>query len=80
LDFIMANTPPHAPPSSPNTATGMESRALHDHLYTQAGGSDAYALAAELIPKRGVAKLQSAVVRKLACEAFRGSRTRQRDF
>jgi len=42
-----------------------------------AKASNAYALAADLIPKRGVAYLQSATVRKLARGAFRAARTRQ---
>lgn len=42
-----------------------------------AKASHACALAAGLIPKRGVAYLQSAAVRKLARGAFRAARTRQ---
>lgn len=37
-------------------------------------------VAADLIPKRGVAKLQSTAVRQLARDAFRGPRARQRDL
>jgi len=37
---------------------------------------DAYALAADLIPKGGAGKLQSSAVRKLARDAFGGSRSR----
>jgi hypothetical protein len=40
------------------------------------GGTNGYALAADLIPKRGVPELQSSAARKLAREAFRGSRPR----
>jgi hypothetical protein len=58
------------------TRTDAVVRALDDYLDRQSGGSDAYALAADLIPKRGVAKLQSAAVRQLARDAFRGSRAR----
>jgi len=58
------------------TRTDAVVRALDDYLDRQSGGSDAYALAADLIPKRGVAKLQSAAVRQLARGAFRGSRAR----
>ena len=62
--------------SMESTRTDAVVHALDDYLNRQAGGSDAYALAADLIPKRGVAKLQSATVRKLAHDAFRGSRAR----
>lgn len=58
------------------TRTDAVVRALDDYLDRQSGGSNAYALAADLIPKRGVAKLQSTAVRKLARDAFRGSRSR----
>jgi len=58
------------------TRTGAVVRALEDYLDRKSGDSDAYALAADLIPKRGVAKLQSAAVRQLARGAFRGSRAR----
>ena len=58
------------------TRTDAVMRALDDYLDRQTGGSDAYALAADLIPKRGVAKLQSAAVRRLARNAFRGPRAR----
>lgn len=37
---------------------------------------NAYALAADLIPKRGAGELQSDSVRKLARAAFRGARAR----
>jgi hypothetical protein len=58
------------------TRTDAVVRALDAYLDRLSGGSDAYALAADLIPKLGVAKLQSAAVRKLARDAFRGSRAR----
>jgi hypothetical protein len=58
------------------TRTDATVRALEAYLDSQAGGGDAYALAADLIPKRGVRKLQSKAVRKLARDAFRGSRAR----
>ena len=51
-------------------------RALDAYFDSQRGGVDAYALAADLIPKRGADKLQSSAVRKLARDAFRGSRSR----
>jgi hypothetical protein len=41
-------------------------RALDEYLDRRSGGLDAYTLAADLIPKRGAAKLQSSEVRKLA--------------
>lgn len=58
------------------TRTDAVVRALDDYLDRQSGGSNAHALAADLIPKRGVAKLQSAAVRQLARGALRGSRAR----
>ncbi len=58
------------------TRTHAVVHALDDYLDRQSGDSDAYALAADLIPKRGAAQLQSATVRKLARNAFRGSRAR----
>lgn len=51
-------------------------RALDAYLDSQTGGVDAYALAVDLIPKRGAGKLQSSAVRKLARDAFGGSRSR----
>ena len=51
-------------------------RALDAYLDSQANGVNAYALAADLIPKRGAGQLQSSAVRRLARDAFRGSRSR----
>jgi hypothetical protein len=51
-------------------------RALDEYLDREGGGLSAYALAADLIPSRGVAKLQSDKVRVLARRAFRGLRAR----
>jgi hypothetical protein len=56
------------------TRTDAVVRALDDYLDRQSRGNDAYALAADLIPKRGAAKLQSGAVRKLARAAICGSR------
>ncbi len=58
------------------TRTDAVVRALDAFLDSQAPGANAYALAADLIPKRGAPKLQSSAVRKLARNAFRGSRAR----
>lgn len=51
-------------------------RALDDYLDRSSGGSSAYSLAADLIPAKGVEKIQSANVREIARKAFRGARTR----
>jgi len=51
-------------------------RALEEYLDKQGGGSDAYALAADLIPAKGAPDLQSDQARELARKAFRGSRAR----
>jgi hypothetical protein len=59
------------------TRTETLVRALDEYLDRHAGGGDAYALAADLIPERGDPALQSDSVRKLARAAFRGSRTRR---
>ena len=56
------------------TRTEALIRALDAYLDAQPGGGNAYALAADLIPKRGAATLQSADARRLARDAFRGSR------
>ena len=56
------------------TRTDAAVRALDAFLDSHAGGGDAYALAADLIPKRGAREVQSKAVRKLARSAFRGSR------
>jgi hypothetical protein len=58
------------------TRTEAVVRALDAFLDSQTGGTNAYALAADLIPKRGAPELQSSAARKLAREAFRGSRPR----
>jgi hypothetical protein len=58
------------------TRTDATVRALDAYLDSHAGGKDAYALAADLIPRRGARKLQSKAARKLARSAFRGSRAR----
>ncbi|TMH91715.1 MAG: hypothetical protein E6H42_09280 [Betaproteobacteria bacterium] len=58
------------------TRTDATVRALDAYLDREGSGGDAYALAADLIPKRGAPKLQSKAVRKLARSAFRGSRAR----
>ena len=51
-------------------------RALDRFLDEAEGGSNAYALAADVIPERGARKLQSADARALARKAFRGPRAR----
>jgi len=58
------------------TRTEALVRALDDYLDRGSSGADAFALAADLIPKRGVPELQSSQVRKLARAAFRGARSR----
>jgi hypothetical protein len=58
------------------TRTEALVRALDEYLGRRAGGADAFALAADLIPKRGVRELQSSDVRRLARAAFRGKRSR----
>lgn len=58
------------------TRTAAVVRALDDYLDRQSGGSDAYALAADLIPEKGAAKLQSGSVKNLAHDAFRAARAR----
>jgi hypothetical protein len=50
--------------------------ALDRFLQEESGGTDAYSLAADLIPEHGVKDLQSTRIRELARKAFRGSRTR----
>ena len=51
-------------------------RALDEYLDRSSGGSSAYSLAADLIPVKGVRKIQSANARSIARKAFRGARTR----
>jgi len=51
-------------------------RALEAYLDKAEGGAAPYALAADLIPAKGAADLQSDKVREIAQRAFRGPRTR----
>ena len=51
-------------------------RALDRFLDEAEGGSNSFALAADLIPERGVKELQSSNVRALARKAFGGTRAR----
>ena len=51
-------------------------RALDEYLDRSSGGTSAYSLAADLIPAKGVAEIQSTNVRSIARKAFRGTRTR----
>lgn len=51
-------------------------RALDRFLDAAGGGSNAYAIAVDLIPERGTEKLQSGNVRALARKAFGGRRSR----
>jgi hypothetical protein len=51
-------------------------RALDGYLDRAGGGASAYALAADLIPRRGAKAVRSDRVRELARRAFRGSRAR----
>jgi len=51
-------------------------RALEEYLDKAEGGAGPYALAADLIPARGAADLQSDEVRRIARRAFRVARTR----
>lgn len=51
-------------------------RALEQYLDQAAGGEDAFALAADLIPENGDPQLRSDRVRGLARQAFRGPRAR----
>jgi hypothetical protein len=50
--------------------------ALEEYLDRSSCGSSAYSLAADLIPAKGVEKIQSANVREIARKAFRATRTR----
>jgi hypothetical protein len=51
-------------------------RALDQFLDAESGGTNAYTLAADLIPEEGVSAIQSENVRELASKAFRGKRSR----
>jgi hypothetical protein len=51
-------------------------RALDQYLDGETGGANAYSLAADLIPAKGVSQLQADNVRMLARKAFGGSRSR----
>lgn len=51
-------------------------QALEAYLDKAEGGAAPYALAADLIPARGAADLQSDKVREIARRAFRGPRPR----
>lgn len=51
-------------------------RALEQYLDQAAGGENAFALAADLIPVKGDSALRSDRVRELARKAFRGPRAR----
>ena len=50
-------------------------QALDRYLDEQCGGVDGYALALDLIPAKGVGKLQGDNARSLARKAFRGERS-----
>lgn len=58
------------------TRTQAVTHALDIYLDNETGGASAYSLAADLIPARGVKKLQSGNVRGRARKAFRGLRAR----
>lgn len=58
------------------TRTQAVTRALDHYLDREAGGVSPYSLAADLIPERGVKKLQASKARELARKAFRGTRAR----
>ena len=58
------------------TRTEALVRALDEYLDRRSGAGDAFALAADLIPKRGARGLQSGDARRLARAAFRGARAR----
>lgn len=58
------------------TRTETVVRALDAFLERETGTGEAWALAADLIPRRGAPALQSGSVRKLARAAFRGTRPR----
>ena len=58
------------------TRSEVTLRALDQYLDQETGGASPYALAADLIPPKGVKRLQSADARKLARAAFRAKRDR----
>ena len=58
------------------TRTEAVVRALDHYLDREAGGASPYALAADLIPRRGAKQIQSGNVRELARKAFRAPRSR----
>ena len=58
------------------TRTEAVVKALDEYLDKETGGASAYALAADLIPRKGVKALQSDSARALARKAFRGPRSR----
>ncbi len=51
-------------------------RALDRYLDEENRGIDAYSIAADLIPARGISDLQSSEARRLARKSFLGSRSR----
>lgn len=58
------------------TRTEAVVRALDHYLDREAGGASPYALAVDLIPRRGAKQIQSANVRELARKAFRAPSSR----
>lgn len=58
------------------TRSDVVVRALDHYIDREAGGVSPYALAADLIPARGIKTLQSDNVRALARRAFGASRAR----
>ena len=58
------------------TRTEAIVRALDSYLDSETGGVSPYSLAADLIPSRGIKKIQSRNTRELARKAFRGPRSR----
>lgn len=58
------------------TRTEAIVRALDEYLDKDSGGASPYSLAANLIPAKGMKKIQSGRARELARKAFGGSRAR----
>jgi hypothetical protein len=58
------------------TRTEVVVKALDQFLDNAGEGASAYTLAIDLIPKRGIPRLQARNARALARKAFRGSRSR----